>query len=190
MWQLSLKGKLLLCYAPGRADNGWPPFRRGFALCSIISHYYMSHLLPRIPMGEDTHIHSHTHTYTYRWYPACLAPIIPKSQKHTLAPSQESSLSRQPSPTSTTRWLLKRKNHLNDTDETACHTAKQKSLGAWGNTLHPLWHYKTVEHELRTPGGNVLAKAYGTCGLMVIFFYRCHAIFDIVFSAHFFRRMA
>lgn len=139
------------------------PFRRGFALCSIISHYYISHLLPKIPMGEERHIHTRTrtHTYTYRWSPACSTqhPSPPKIQQPILAPSQESSLSRQPSPTSTTRQLLERKNHLNDTDETACHTAKQKSLGAWGNTLHPLWHYKTVKHELRPPGGHVLAKA-------------------------------
>lgn len=62
-----------------RAWRSWQwvtPFRRGFALCSIISHYYMSHLLPRNPMGEEE---SRTQTHTYRWYPACLAPIIPKA---------------------------------------------------------------------------------------------------------------
>lgn len=61
-----------------------------------------------------------------------IAPITPETQQHTLAPSQESSLSRQPSPSSTTRQLFNRKNHLDDTDETACHTAKQKSLGTLG----------------------------------------------------------
>lgn len=129
------------------------PFGKGFALCSIISHYYMSHLLPRIPMGGSRDTCTHIHTHKYRWYPALQHPSPPKTQRHTLAPCQESSLWRQPSPTSTTRQLLKRKRHLNDTDEIVCHTARQKSLGAWGNTLHPLWHYKTVVgHEARPPG--------------------------------------
>lgn len=119
-------------------------FRRGFALSSIISHYYMSHLLPRIPMGD--YKYTHTHTLTYE--PTCshiqIIPCMPskhhpqKSQRHTLAPGQKSSISQQPSPTSTTRQLVKRKNHLNDTDEPAQHTAEQKSFGAWGNTCHPL----------------------------------------------------
>ena len=153
-----------------RAWQRWQwvtPFRRGFALCSIISHYYMSHLLPRIPMGRethrhthtDTHTHTHTHTHTYthshiQTKPGVqhIAPINPETQRHTLALGQEGSHSRQPSTSSTTRQLLKRKNHLNDNDETACHTAKQKSLGAWGDTLHPLWHYKTVGHEPRPRG--------------------------------------
>lgn len=140
-----------------RAWQSWQwvtPFRRGFALCSIISHYCMSHLLPRIPMGGTRHTHTHSHI---QMIPGMqhIAPIAPKTQQHTLAPGQESSLSRQPSPTSTTRQLLRRKNHLNDTDETARHTAKQKSLGAWGNTLHPLWHYKTVGHEPRPPRGGM-----------------------------------
>lgn len=105
-------------------------FRRGFAPCSIISHYYMSHLLPRIPMGGHIHTQKHTraHTSTYRWYPASLASRIPKSQQHTLAPGQKSSHSQQPSATSTTRWLLKRKTPLNDTDETA---SEQQSRKLW-----------------------------------------------------------
>lgn len=49
--------------APLCAWQSWQwvtPFRRGFALCSIISHYYMSHLLPRIPMGEEREKCTHT----------------------------------------------------------------------------------------------------------------------------------
>ena len=55
-----IKDEHLLLYEFGSADSGWPPFSKGFALCSIISHYYMSHLLPKFPMGETTHTHTHT----------------------------------------------------------------------------------------------------------------------------------
>ena len=88
-----------------------------------------------------THTHSHTHTHTHTRtddtrHAAHSTHRPRKTQQHTLAPVQERApFSRQPSPTSTTRQLVKRKNHLNDTDETACHTAKQKSLGAQGETL-------------------------------------------------------
>lgn len=111
------------------------PFRRVFAPCSIISHYGMSHLLPRLPMGEEGNTHTHTLTRTLaqthtqaHTQDTHTAPITPKTEHCSLAPCQESSLSLQPSSTSTTRKLLKRRNQLNDTDETACHTANpQKS---------------------------------------------------------------
>lgn len=58
------------------------PFKRGFALCSIISHYYMSHLPPRIPEGvTHTLLLTHIRTQMIPTLP-CTAPITPK----TIAP--------------------------------------------------------------------------------------------------------
>ena len=114
------------------------PVQRRF--CTVQHNFPLLHVTPAT---KDSHgkrkTHTHTHTHTQM---ICSmqdrAPITLETQQHTLALGQESSLSQQPSPSSTTRQLFKRKNHLNNTDKTAWLTAMQKSLGAWGNILHPL----------------------------------------------------
>lgn len=132
-------------------------FRRGFALSSIISHYYMSHLLPRIPMGDYTQTHPYTpassHTHTFRWYSACLASIIPKTSAahsgtwprdlrfttfthlHNYSVTQE-----EKSP----KWHWR---------TSSAHSRAEK-FGSLGKHLSSfVWHYKTVEHEPRMSRG-------------------------------------
>lgn len=123
-----IKGEHLLFYEFGSADSGWPPFSKGFALCSIISHYYISHLLPRFPMGETTHAHTHTYTHartndgrhvTHNNH----RPL--KSQQHILATGQERSLQRQPSTASTTACLVKRRK------SPKWHQSRKLWVGGW-----------------------------------------------------------
>lgn len=139
-------------------------------------------------MGEDTH--SHTHDTWHRAH----STHHPETEQCNLALGQESSLLRQPSPTSTTRQLLKRKNHLNDTDETARHTVKQekKKFGSQGKhssscDITKLWD------EWRPPGGTCPSKAYGSgAGLLPLcchcpapfYFSLSHSHISQQFSAH------
>ena len=81
-----IKGRVLALLRTWQSWQWVTPFRRGFALCSIISHYYMSHLLPRIPMGEEeTHTLKHTHTHV-QMIPGMqhIAPIAPEKPSNTL----------------------------------------------------------------------------------------------------------
>lgn len=108
-------------------------FRKGFALCSIISHYYMSHLLQRFPRGEAPHPQdTHTHTHTNDgWHVTHNSHRPLKSQQHTLAPDQERSRRRQPSTAAAT-----------EEEKTTQMTPEQRTAEhkVWGNTSHPWSH--------------------------------------------------
>lgn len=96
----------------------------------------MSHLLPRIPMGEHTQTltYAHTGSHTFRWCHAHLATIMPKTQQYALAPGQKSFLSQQPSPAFTTTRLLKSK--------------KKKKI--------PKWHwFNCVPHNTASYSGSL-----------------------------------
>lgn len=62
------------------------------------------------------------------------------------------------------------------------HSKAEKFGSPGGNTLHPLWHYKTVGHEPRPPGGewrgeHTVWEAYGNRRLPLTFFCHCPNLF-------------
>lgn len=160
--------------------------RRGFAPCSIISHYYMSHLLPRIPMGEHTQTltYAHTGSHTFRWCHAHLATIMPKTQQYALAPGQKSFLSQQPSPAFTTTRLLKskKKKKIPKWHWFNCvphNTASYSgSLRKHSSSFATLQNSRQKKKKTKSPRGHVTAKTHGTwrqkLAFMCLFIYAFH----------------